>query len=476
MKKLFIFFIVLAGSGISSCSDDFLEIQPPSSPTVTQLYQNDEDFRGALVGTYDVLQEVYRELWQLTELRADNADHRAPGWPPMQEVSNFVVNNSAAILQNTWLRLYRGVNRVNLLLEQLPASRPVPLSNATLYESEARFLRALFLYNATLLWGDVPMPLKTLVVDEAYTISRTSQAQGLEQAVADLLAAEASLPVSWPAADIGRATRGAAQSLLGKVYLTQQNWAAAEAKLREVVNSGTYALLTDFNQVFDVENKHHAEYIFDAEFLDGGFGKGSDFPIRFIPNNAGLRQAFGVFGVSGETMSPTDEFMALFEPEDTRAAISFATTYPNPDGTQSPANQPYTLKYLVPSPIAGDSKVNWKILRYADVILMLAESLNENGNTDAALTELNRIRVRAGVRELSGLSQAAARTAIADERRRELAFEGHRWYDLVRTNQVYEVMSAKGYPIREFMRLYAIPEQQIAVVNNPSILDQNPGY
>jgi hypothetical protein len=116
------------------------------------------------------------------------------------------------------------------------------------------------------------------------------------------------------------------------------------------------------------------------------------------------------------------------------------------------------------------------VLRYADVLLMLAEALNENGKQGEALTELNKVRARAGVSLYQGLSQAALREAIAKERRLELAFEGHRWYDLVRTGKVYEEMSAKKYPIRPNMNLFPIPQQQLDIIRNPEVLAQNPGY
>jgi hypothetical protein len=458
------------------CGDAFLDLTPPSSPTVGQLYQNDRDFRGAMMGTYDALQETYRELWQLTELRADNGDHRWTGWPPLVAIDQFVVNTSDDILNNTWLRLFRGVSRANLVLEKLATADPAAVPSAAVFRSEAHFLRALCYFHLTMLWGDVPLTLTSVSLEESYRVSRTPQTQVFEQVVRDLQEAEKALPTAWTGAEQGRATKGAAQALLGRVYLVQRNWAGAEGKLKEVVGAGSYALLPDYRDVFSHTNKRHREYIFDIEYVDGGIGEGSDFPVRFIPNHAQLRTNYAINGVSGETLSPTDEYMALFEPADKRIPITFATTFRNAAGQDVRANTPYTLKYLAPMPIQNDSRVNWKVIRYADVLLMLAEALNEQGKTAEGLPLLNQVRSRAGVSSLTALSQTAAREAIARERRMELGFEGHRWYDLVRTGRVVAELQAKGYPIRDFMRLYAIPQQQVDIVNNSEVLPQNPGY
>ena len=134
----------------------------------------------------------------------------------------------------------------------------------------------------------------------------------------------------------------------------------------------------------------------------------------------------------------------------------------------------YTKKYLTRTTTNNDSPANWKVIRYADVILMYAEALNENGKTTEALTWLNMIRERAGVSAYSGLSQAETREAIYLERRLELSFEGHRWFDLVRYGRAYETMAWKG--MRPYMTVFPIPWNQMQIVNDPSILWQNEGY
>ena len=134
----------------------------------------------------------------------------------------------------------------------------------------------------------------------------------------------------------------------------------------------------------------------------------------------------------------------------------------------------YTRKYITRITTANDSPANWKVIRYADVLLMYAEALNENGKTAAALPYLNQIRTRAGVTPLERLTQAEMRANIVLERRMELAFEGHRWFDLVRTGQAYNVM--QKYGMKPHHTLWPIPFAQIQLINDRTIFPQNPGY
>jgi len=140
-----------------------------------------------------------------------------------------------------------------------------------------------------------------------------------------------------------------------------------------------------------------------------------------------------------------------------------------------PPNQvrSFTKKYITPTN-GDDSKANWKIIRYADVLLMLAEALNENGKTEDALDYLSQVRKRAGLEGYEGLSPQDTREKIYLERRLELSFEGHRWFDLVRTGKAFELMQSTG--MRDYMLIFPIPLVQIQVVNDPNILPQNPGY
>jgi hypothetical protein len=188
---------------------------------------------------------------------------------------------------------------------------------------------------------------------------------------------------------------------------------------------------------------------------------------------------YQVFGGTGDTYTPSDALFNIFEPGDKRAAVTASRGFVDGNGVYQSLNgsagaKTMTLKYITPVAIYGDSKANWKVIRYGDVVLMLAEALNEDNKTGDAMTWCNKIRVRAGVAPFNSLTQAQMRDSIAMERRRELSFEGQRWFDLVRTGKAYSTLQPLG--MKDFMVLFPIPLSQIQIVNNKSILWQNPGW
>ena len=325
------------------------------------------------------------------------------------------------------------------------------------------------------IWGEVPLVLKTISPEEGLEFPQSSVDLIYESIIADLQFAAENLPESYSGSDVGRATKGAAKSILGKVYLTLGDFQNAESTLAEVLGLG-YSLLSDYKSVFDHFNEHHSEYIFDIEYEADLGGEGSNFVYRFIPNDKELRDYFGITGDSGETLNPTDDYFSLFSDNDLRKDFAAVRGFVQDDGSFFTTKIPFTMKYLTSTNSQNDSRVNWKVTRFADVLLMYAEALNENGKTNEALVELNKIRTRANVETYSGLSQAEAREAIELERRLELGFEGHRWFDLVRTSKAYEVMNSKGYNLEPHHVLFPKPQQQLDVVNDPSILSQNNGY
>ena len=475
MKKIkFIISVLIVLLGIS-CSENFLELEPKSNPDVNSLYETDTDFKLAVNGIYSEVQEYYRTFWRFSELRADNGDHLWTGYETVQRVDQFRMLTTDDILSSAWVDMYNAVFRSNMVLEKLETADPELVSNLNRYKAEAMFLRALNYFNIVRVWGEVPLALNTLAPAEALELPQSDVNTIYEKIIEDLTFARQNLPVSYSGDNLGRATKGAAVAILGKVYLTLQEYQLAENVIAEAMGMG-YSLLPDYNDVFDHFNEHHAEYIFDIEYEPDLGGEGSNFANEFIPNNPEFREHFGIIGDSRETMSPTDEFIGLFLPEDERLPISAAKGFMQGDGSFFTTNHSFTLKYIASVSSNFDSRVNWKVTRFADVILMYAEALNENDKTEQAITELNKIRTRADVPTYSGLSQTETRDAIAKERRLELAFEGHRWFDLLRTGKAFEVMSAKGYDMESYQTVFAKPQREIDVVNDPSILSQNSGY
>ena len=268
--------------------------------------------------------------------------------------------------------------------------------------------------------------------------------------------------------------------MLGKVYLTRKDFAKAEAKLQEVT-AMNYALLPNWADLWDyTKNEHHSEYIYDIEYEQGLGGEGSPFTNRFTPKVTSMIAFYGIAGSVDDQNTPHQVLFDLFDAKDKRKDITATRGYTDATGKFIPIlissnnMSAYTRKYIVKIPTANDSPADWKVIRYADVLLMYAEALNENGKTSAALSYLNQIRTRAGVNTFAALSQAELRDKIVLERRMELAFEGHRWFDLVRTGQAYAVM--QKYGMKPHNTLWPIPLAQIQLINDRTLFPQNPGY
>ncbi len=484
--KHIIFIMVLASILISSCSKDFIEIIPESMVTVEKVYKTDKDFQDAVIGVYNGLRAPYFQFWQFGDLRADDTQQDAQRWVAEVRVDDFVMDVNDPLLINSWRDYYSIIFRINSLLSNIEKADVSIVPNKELYIGEAKFIRALVYFDLVRIFGDVPMLTNPLSIDEAYKIGREkTDIIYNEIIIKDLLDAENSLPEKQAGTNVGRATKGAATALLGKVYLTRHDFANAESELQKVTTMG-YALLNNFNDLFDYTKEHTIEYIFDIEYIDGGFGLGSNFTSIFNMEGQDVGPALvseikRIYNItapqSGGAGTPSAELRALFDTQDLRKDITVATGVYDQNGNFVPivgGITGFTKKYMTSLSINNDSRANWKVIRYADVLLMYAEVLNENGKTNEALVYLNQVRKRAGLAEYLNLTQAEAREKVYLERRFELYLEGHRWFDLVRTGRALEVMQSRG--MKPHMTVFPIPRSQIEVVNDPSIFSQNPGY
>ena len=473
---------------IVSCREDFIELFPESTITVEKVYKTDKDFNDAVIGVYNGLQAPYSQFWQFADLRGDDTEQDAERNTGEVRVDDFAMDVNDDLLNNSWRDYYDIIFRINTLLANMEEAEASMVPNKELYMGEAKFIRALVYFDLVRIFGDVPMLTAPISIDEAYEISRENAAIIYDEIIIqDLLEAENNLPETYTGTDVGRATRGAAKALLGKVYLTRQDFTKAEAKLQEVTTMG-YALLDNFEDLFEYGIEHHSEYIFDIEYIDGGFDLGSPFTSIFTVETQDvggalvdeIRRIYNIRGPeSGGRGTPSDDLIEAFDPQDLRKDITVATGVYDQNGDFVPIAgsgqiSAFTKKYMTSITINGDSKANWKVIRYADVLLMYAEALNENGKTAEALGYLNQVRERAGLEGYSDLTQEEAREKIYLERRFELYLEGHRWFDLVRTGRALEVM--EPYGMEPHHSVFPIPQSQIEVVNDPSVFSQNQGY
>ena len=480
MKKI-IYILFCSAILFISCKKDFINIKPESTVTIDILYKTDKDFQDAVNGCYNVLQNQYQNYWVFGDLPADDIEEDIPNHFDHIAFEQFTVNDRQALLAGTWKNYFNLISRANAVLAAIEKTDVAVVKSKDRYIGEAKFLRALAYFDLVRIFGDLPLLTTNVTVEEAYKTGREKADKIYDEIIIrDLLEADAKLPLKYTGVDVGRATRGAAKSLLGKVYLTRKDFVKAEAKLKEVTQSG-YALLPAYKDLWNYNlNEHHSEYIFDIEYEEG-IGEGSTFTHAFVPAWTTLTDFYGIKGGTPPSDGATTTGLyAAFEPKDVRRSITvlYGITVngvftPIPT-TSIQASKSYTSKYITPVASNNDSKANWKVIRYADVLLMYAEALNENGKTNEALTNLNMVHTRAELPGYINLSQTDTREKIYLERRLELTLEGQRWFDLVRTGRAYTILQSFG--MKPYMTIFPVPLTQIQIINNPAIFAQNPGY
>jgi tetratricopeptide (TPR) repeat protein len=482
MKKVIINILTASITFITvSCTNDFIDLIPTSTVSVDILYKTDKDFSDALTATYNSIQQQYNYFYLYGDMRGDDSWQEIYKNDSQSHFDLFTLTSSDGQISSTWQRYYQAIFRANTVLSKIEQVNEVDVPNKARYIGEARFIRALAYFDLVRIFGNVPAVTTPVNILEAYTIPREPVENIYTTIIIpDFQSSETALPSSYGGNDIGRPTQGAAKAILGRVYLTKGDFQNAEIKLKEVTSMG-YSLLPDYADLFDYsKNEHHSEYIFDIEY-EQGMGEGSRFTSMFLPNFVPMNDFWGIIGAGEEQNSPTQELIKLFDDNDLRKEITIGIPGGFFDADSNfltlPTNtcQTYTKKYICSVPARFDSRANWKVIRYADVLLMLAEAMNENGKTRDAISYLNQIRKRAGVSSYSDdMTQSETRDAIMLERRLELSFEGVRWFDLVRTGQAYNVMKDKG--MQSYMTLFPLPLRQVQLINDPAILAQNPGY
>jgi starch-binding outer membrane protein, SusD/RagB family len=459
MKRTIILLTTLAML-LTACQDDFLDLTDQTRIPTDNLFTSGANVTAAVNAVYNALLPVYNNSYYVFgDFASDNA-YEVVSATQHYFFTIFGVESNNPRVQSMWTDTYKGISRANTVLARADA---VQMDNAlkARYMGEMKFLRALNYFNLVRIWGDVPL-ITTDVSDNyqaAYEFGRTPAALVYEQIITDLKAAETALPATYAAADLGRPTSAAVKALLGKVYLTQKKYDLAGAKLGELIpgtaTAGPLAtanslVTTAYADVFSTANEMNKEILFAVRFLSGGLGLGSVFAGRFIPRYSGTDII--KVGLVGDVAQRQDLFNA-YASTDKRKEVSTAYY------TKSGQSDYYTRKYIVNGgPFAtSDGDNDWIVLRYSDVLLMYAEAQNEQGAS--ALPYINQVRSRAGLPDLEGLSQANLRLAIETERRLEFSCEGHRWFDLARTDRLLPVMNA-------FYVKYAAIPSTIAAPNN----------
>jgi len=471
MKKLYIFLLTLIIS--SSCGNDFLELSPASQANVNNFYQNEQQISLAVNATYAGLASVYDRYFVFGEIRSDNATVTLFGGTgqPLNDIDEFTVEAPNPEVGNFWQNSYIVISRANTVLSRIDGvEMNEELRNQ--YIGEMHFVRSLAYFNLVRIFGGIPLVLNEVESpEEGFEHSRNTVAEvyaQIEQDLLDILALDL-LPTQYGTSSAGRPTSYATQALLAKVYLAQGKNTEATPLLEAIIESGEFALLQDYSSVFNPGNGNNQEIVFSIQYAGGGIGTGSPFNNTFAPRNSGTFVTGAGVGV-GENV-PTESLLENgYEEGDNRFDQSIRLGYTNAEGEFVEA--PYTTKFLDNGIILeNDGNNNWPVIRYADVLLMYAEAL---GESEPAYNAINQVRLRAGLDPISAASPGDFTDKLLQERRAELAFEGHRWFDLVRLNQAVPAMAAVGIDVEPFQLLFPIPQTQLDV--NPEALEQNPGY
>lgn len=480
MKK----YLALASTALllAACNDRFLEQVPVSERSEANFYRTTDDYYNAVVGVYSTLKNggLYGSgsgaIIAMTEIISDNTDlgvTRQAQNAASFEMEDLLITITNASVTASWTGHYQGIARANAILDRLP-NATIPEASKDRFEGEARFLRALFYFNLVRFFGDVQLVTSEVTSPyEANDLLRSPAEEVYQLIIDDLKVAEEKLPTTIANAEAGRASRWAAKALLGKVYLTRRQYDPAAAKLKEIIDSRAHDLQPTYAAVFSPTTSFAAnrEVLLAVQYVSGQIGQGADTWSNWAPFNAGPALLGPGGGGGGGFNRPTANLANAYESGDVRKDASLLTSYRNAQGRD--VADAYVVKFRQQGALSGDSDVDFPILRYADILLMYAEALNETGKTAEALPVLNQVRKRAGLANKMGLSQAEFRTAVEQERRVELAFEGHRWFDLVRTGRYLPVMAALGYPVKDFHRFFPIPQREIDLNR---ALTQNTGY
>ncbi len=485
MKAKYI--VLMAGLSLCACKD-FLEEVPTAQITSTNFYRTDKDMVEAVNSVYAQITTSWQErLHMFGDLRADHikVGPQASNAARLLPFDLFTYDNLNSDILNTWSNLYTAVNNANVVIANVPQAPAATEAIKNRVVAEARFLRAYAYYNLVRLWGAVPLKLTPTDGPDNLNIPKNTEEEIYAAIIADLQYAAGEttenpgLPVIYSGADNGRVTLGAANALLAEVYLTRKDWAKAAEYAEKVISSRRYALWPDYTDVFLTANKFAAntapngEAVFEIQFQHDAAVP--SFIIRWTgPRDVlfqGLNLGRGGFG----SYAATPQAYNMFSPQDARREAIFPETYLNQNGVatrlNTDPNNYYMMKYRLTGQNApfGNSGNNWPVLRLADVLLIYAEALNEQGGgNENAFRAINRIKVRARLPELpTGLSQEAFRDSVYAERGRELLLEGDRFFDLVRTNRLVTEMAEAGINVTEDRKFLPIPQSELDL--NPNL-------
>lgn len=478
---------------LASC-DDFLKEDPRNLLSPENFFNSDAEAMAAVNGLYFGLMDnnLYKGRG-LDDFYINGADVAGPSrkFGGVEDVQSYTLTEANyGSARATWQALYRIVQDANLILAKITDNPNLSEAGRQEAMGQALFLRSLCYYHLTNLWGDVPYYRDNLELTESQGLGRTDVNQIRNDVIQDLLDAESFLPPSYSGNNQGKATKAAAQTLLVKIYLIMKNWEAARDKAVEIINTSPYRLLDNYADVFDRTNPYNDEIIFQIDFVkDLAPTSRTDSwspRLRDEPAKSSERTAFSKAlddrneGFTGYGLAiPLPDLVEKFPVDDLRRPMTIITEY-----LGFKLKFPYMPKNWnldqINSPRANHGE-NYIVFRLADVYLMAAEAENELSGPALAYPYINKVRERAYEpdKPLAGLTQQEFREAIYDERKWELAGEGHRRLDLIRWGILLDVVKSTHYRVYDpasFIKphhvLLPIPIEELEL--NPKLLESDP--
>ncbi len=508
MKKILIPFIAITIL-IAGCNKDLNQV-PISSGVTANFYQSQSDFLQALNSVYNDLRGYPDRLLNLSEIRSDNiygvSSLGVRDWDPINNFQKAITGNT--YVEEAWSTDFNGIFRANTVLDQLNKNGGA-VGSATLstrLQAESRFLRAFFYFDLIRYFGKLPIIDHPVLAAEATTIPRSPVADVYKLVIADLQFAIANLPAAYTGADVGRATKYAAEGLLGQVYMARSGptygvegpgmasgeWNLAVPLFNDIIASGLFAMNASYANIFSYANQSpvttgNKEAVFDVMYIGGQTPVlGATYVWDLTPNGYFLSIKDSKSNGSLEIIPVSDDLMNSYAATDVRkAATVYTAGYTNAGSTE---NRPFFKKYLDITKLPTTSRFDWAenfiAIRYTDILMLKAECVL-NGATGSQATDVdgvvNQVRARAGLLPLVGVTLQQ----LFDERRKEFADEGSRWFDLQRTGNLVTTMNtwinAEDTKKQKQMNqvvpgyiVYPVPQSQLD--GAPGLYSQNTGY
>lgn len=496
MKK--IFYSIAITSILASCVD--LEQVPYSSLTPENFFKSEADASSAIISAYAgyTNQDVFNQYSETIHSQATDdcewGDGRNTSNVNKNEFDKFIYTPDSKLVYDIWVAYYSAINICNYAIDNIEAMPEGTISETKRknFIGEAKFMRAFYYFNLVRYWGDVPLREHQTTSLENLEVTRDPKETIYQLIISDLQYAEENLPSvkEYSKGDIGRATRGAASGLLAKVYLTHEEWDKAITQTDKVINSGDYKLNTSYADNFDLNKENGPESLFEIQFLAGSSNPGSIYNGFFRPPFVNINGWAG-YGDNPVTKNLWDAYGS--NPDgtcsDTRrnVCVRLYTREEYPNMASTILYPYYCNKYIDLTSIAtrSNSGNNHPVLRYSDVLLMKAEALGRKNPADPeAYRYLNIVRRRAYGVPLDQPAECDVQPvgsvdAFVDiillERRLELAFEAHRWFDLVRTHKLKDALMAQNPAIGSVIqeKHYIFPIPQIELDANPKLEQQD---